>query len=58
METITLANGITYNILAEEVLTGKASEQGFYKTLMMLQRPKGSKTFYAMRDVNGIVSLN
>jgi len=58
MGTITLTNGITYNILAEEALTGKAAEQGFYQTLVMLQRVKGNKTFYAMRDVNGIITLN
>jgi hypothetical protein len=58
METITLANGITYEIRAEYKLTGKMVEQGFYKTLLILVRPKGTKEFWAMRDINGTITLN
>lgn len=50
--------GITYDIKAEHVMTGKMAEQGFYKTMLVLVRPKGTIEFWAMRDINGEVTLN
>jgi len=58
MTTQETINGITYNVLAELELTGKMAEQGFYVSTVMLKRPKGHKTFIAMRDINGVVTLN
>jgi hypothetical protein len=56
-KTTTIA-GIIYNIIGEVLLTGKSAEQGFYKTLVMLQRPTGTKEFVAMIDINGTITLN
>jgi hypothetical protein len=39
-------------------MTGKMAEQGFYKTMLILVRPKGTIEFWAMRDINGEVTLN
>jgi len=58
MNTVTLTNGITYQIRAEVKMNGKMAEQGFYKSLIMLVRPNGTKEFMAMRDINGTISLN
>lgn len=58
METITLSNGITYTIKGEVEMTGKMAEQGFYVSMLILVRPAGKKEFWAMRDVNGCVTLN
>ena len=58
MTTQETINGITYNVLAELELTGKMAEQGRYTSMITLQRPKGHKTFNAMRDINGVVTLN
>ena len=58
METITLSNGITYNIKGELKMTGKMAEQGFYVSNLILVRPKGNKEFWATRDINGVVTLN
>ena len=49
--------GITYNVLAEVELTGKASE-GQCSHMAELQRPNGSKKFTAMRmKYNGLLEL-
>lgn len=58
METITLSNGITYAIKCEVEMTGKMAEQGFYISMLILVRPAGHKEFWAMRDINGCVTLN
>lgn len=58
MITQETVNGITYNIKAEVEIKGKMAEQGFYKTMLILVRPKGNKEFWAMRDINGTVTLN
>lgn len=58
MTTQTTINGITYNVTAELELDGLAAENGFYTSLVMLQRPNGHKKFEAMRDINGEVTLN
>ena len=58
METTTLSNGITYEIKAELEMTGKMAEQGFYTSTLILVRPKGTKEFWAMRDINGTITLN
>ena len=55
-------NGITYIILAEENFE-KGSNidkvcDGYYVSMLMLRRQKGTKTFNAMRDENGVVTLN
>ena len=50
--------GITYNIVAEVEMTGKMAEQGFYKSNIILVRPNGTKEFWAMRDINGKVTIN
>jgi hypothetical protein len=50
--------GITYNIQAEIKLTGNASRNGFYTSLISLARPKGHKEFLAMRDINNNITLN
>jgi len=54
----TTISGIIYNIVAEVALTGKSADQGFYKTLVMLKIPNGTKEFLAMRDLNGTITLN
>jgi hypothetical protein len=58
MTTQATINGITYNVLAELELDGKAAENGFYTSLVMLQRPNGHKKFEAMRDITGAITLN
>jgi len=58
MNTVTLENGITYQIKAEVELTGKSAEQGFYQSTLILVRPNGHKEFMAMRDIIGIITLN
>jgi len=58
MTTQETIKGITYNVVTEHVMTGKMSEQGFYKTMIVLVRPNGHKEFWGMRDVNGNVTLN
>lgn len=58
MTTQETINGITYNVEAELELTGKAAEQGFYTSMIILKRPKGNKEFWATRDINGEVTLN
>jgi hypothetical protein len=58
MKTQETINGITYNIIGEIEMTGKMAEQGFYKTMLILVRPKGHIQFWAMRDINGVVTLN
>ena len=57
MKSVTI-NWITYNILAEVAMVGKMAEQGFYKSQLILRRPNGHKEFWAMRDINGVVTLN
>ncbi len=57
MEKVTI-KGITYDILAEQLMSGKMAEQGFYKSTLILRRPKGSIEFWAMRDINGEITLN
>ncbi len=57
MNTTTI-KGVTYNIIAELEMSGKMAEQGFYKSNLILKRPKGHKEFWAMRDINGAVTLN
>ena len=58
MENSTVVNGITYTILAEEKLVGKAAEiQSNYTHMLMLRRPKGIKEFWAMRTATGEVEL-
>ena len=49
--------GIKYNVLAEELIFGIMSEQGFYKTMLILVRPKGNKRFSALRDINGELTI-
>ena len=58
MQNQETVNGITYNVKGETLLTGIASQNGFYKSMMILVRPKGNKEFWAMRDINGTVTLN
>ena len=58
MKTQTTIKGITYNIESEVEMTGKMSEQGFYKTMLILVRPNGHKEFWGMRDINGTITLN
>jgi hypothetical protein len=58
MTTTTLTNGITYEIKAEVEMTGKMAEQGFYTHTLILVRPKGTKEFWATRDINGTITLN
>jgi len=58
MTTQETINGITYNVLAELELEGIMAEQGFYVSMIILQRPRGHKKFDAMRDINGEVTLN
>ena len=60
MTTVTLKNGITYEIRAEVELPAKAKElcNGFYTNLILLVRPKGTKEFWATRDKNGEITLN
>jgi hypothetical protein len=57
MKTVTI-NWITYNILAEVAMVGKMAEQRFYKSQLILRRPNGHKEFWAMRDINGVITLN
>lgn len=57
MNTATI-KGITYNIIAELEMSGKMAEQGFYKSNLILRRPNGHKEFWAMRDINGVVTIN
>lgn len=57
MEQVTI-KGITYDILAEQLMSGKMSEQGFYKSTLILRRPKGHIEFWAMRDIYGEITLN
>lgn len=57
MKTTTI-KGITYTIIAELEMFGKMAEQGFYKSNLILKRPNGHKEFWAMRDINGVVTLN
>jgi hypothetical protein len=49
---------ITYDIIAELDMAGKMAEQGFYKSSLILRRPKGHIEFWAMRDINGEITLN
>lgn len=56
MTTLTI-KGTTYKVKAEVELTG-ASAQGNYKSTLILVRPSGTKEFWAMRDLNGKVTLN
>ena len=58
MTTQTTIKGINYNIKSEVAITGKMAEQGFYKSSLILVRPNGNKEFWAMRDKNGVVTLN
>jgi hypothetical protein len=53
-----VVEGIKYVILEEQKLEGKMAEQGFYVTMLFLRRPKGTLQFWAMRDINGVVTLN
>lgn len=55
METI---NGITYKVLAEINITGKAAEiQDYYTSMLLLRRPKGHKEFQALRNFEGEIEL-
>lgn len=58
MKTLKLENGITYEIKAEVEMTGKMAEQGFYTHMLILVRPKGTKEFWATKDINGAITLN
>lgn len=53
---MTTISNITYQILAEEILTGKASESNYTHNLL-LKRPKGTKTFWALRNKNGNIEI-
>ena len=57
MKQVTI-KGITYDILGEHKMTGRMAEQGFYKSMLILRRPKGRIEFWAMRDINGEITLN
>jgi hypothetical protein len=51
--------GITYVIEAEQSLPENAMKnQSHYTTLLHLRRPNGHIVFWAMRDVNGVITLN
>ena len=58
MTNSTTINGTTFNIKSEVEMTGKMTEQGFYKTMLILTKPRGTKEFWAMRDLNGNITLN
>ena len=59
---VTLKNGITYNIKAEVSMLDQENIQrvcgGYYVSSLILVRPKGHKEFYAMRDKNGVITLD
>lgn len=59
LETV-VVNDITYNVLAEEKINGKMANvcNGFYSSMLVLRRPKGSIEFWAMRDESGNITLN
>jgi len=53
----TTINNINYEIKGELELTGRAAMFG-YVSQLILKRPNGTKEFWAMRDINGIITLN
>ena len=62
MKTQVEIKGITYNVLAEETISGfkniEKNNNGNLATVLLLVRPNGNKEFWATRDNKGIVTLN
>lgn len=58
-EKLERIKGIDYELIAEHKLTGRVSEmQNYWKSLVMLKRPRGHKRYTGMRDRNGKITLD